>query len=198
MSEDAQKAFPLLHEPGSGAKGRSKAALVATESAFDLPALAEAYAVLLAFHLAAVRSRWPTSASVGVAAYGYDRRWNRQLFAAELVVVLRVVSLVTEDFVDRLEPDGLPNCGLELGRVLRRPHRNKRAQPVVRSNITDDREFGPGVPSVTTAEPPSVVATNVPALEPGGVDGCPAALRKLPVASCLRKECGHQAVEGPP
>jgi hypothetical protein len=127
-----------------------------------------------------------------------QRRPNVKLFATQPVVVLRVVTLIAEHFVDRVTSRGLPNRWRKLRRILTRSHADERTEVEVSREIARDRELRIRESRVSAAKPPDVVAAHVAALEARRVDGDAALVSQQ--ADRLRdpKHGSQQELEGPP
>lgn len=98
------------------------------------------------------------------------------MLATETVVVLGVVSLVAEQFIDALVRSSFDERRRELWRIDARAHADEAAEQKMRCEVANDGELRVRREFVASAESPDEVATDVPTLESGGVDRSAAAL----------------------
>lgn len=172
MDEGPEEALAVLIGLAARPERRAEAPLHAGEDALDLPALSVAFAKEAAVHLASVTGLGGALA-VGAPVEGDHGGANPQRLTAEDVVVLRVVSGVGQDLVERQAGDHLAQDfgkgpGVRAGALV-----DHRAHDEVAGGVHHRREFRPAaaVGVVDGAGPAAVPVTDVTHLEPRRVDG---------------------------
>lgn len=171
MRENAeQDLVPLRSRVMRGQCG-AEPALQAREDALGLPPLPVQRPREASLHLAPVRGQGPALAHVA-AVERDDGLWNAEYFAAEPVVVLRVVAGVAEQSAGHQESGGLADGRRELGRILARAPGDDRASDQVARRLADRRELRPAAAPTAEQGPAPIdeVGTYVAGLEPGRVD----------------------------
>jgi len=168
VSKNSTETLELLMKPCSIPKGTAQQALVSGDGALDLPALPVDPLVKAFLHLAPVLRLGPLS-SVSFSSRN-DGRTNAEPFPAEHVVVLGVISRVSQDSIKGHQGRSFLHGRTELGRVLRRSHADVRARQEMGAAIAHERQFGPtqsDMPFLPST--PHVVATDMARLQTRGV-----------------------------
>ena len=171
---------------------------MATERALHLPALPVTSEIVRSPHLSSVLGLRPAVRAVRDLASGNDCRANPEFFATELVKVLRVVGLVSEEAMDRMIRSSLRHCRDELGGIVRRTERRLGSKPQMSSQIANRRELWESDRADTNALPPLVVAADVAGLKASSVDGDATSLGKQLENSRQLDHSSKQEAKGPP
>ncbi len=199
MGEDAKDEFAGLGVIAAGGQSRSEPPFVLTEAALCVPALVVEGAVEAFAHAPSVWRLRP--APPGVAPVEADHRPpNAEVFAAEPVVVLGVVTRIAQDSVDSDQRACLPHGGNEVGRVLARPDAGHRSQNEMGGRVHDSRQLRPRPLSVALPSCPShpEVGADVAGLQPGGVDRGNGLRTDQAARPCTSNQRGLGMSESPP
>lgn len=180
VRECAQPEFGELRGGPTGRERRAEPALVLTEGALRMPALAVGVLREALAHRAPVRRVGPAPLPARIELD--DALAHAQRLATEAMIMLGVVAGIGEHGVDPLGPrprGGVREHRRERGRVLRGPVLGDRAQDEVGGNVPRDGQLGPAallLPAVAPLGPaPAEVCRAVMRLEPRGVDSEPVA-----------------------
>jgi hypothetical protein len=168
VRENSTETLELLMKPRSIPEGTAQQAFVSRDGALDLPALAVDPLGKALLHLASVLRLGPLS-SVSFPSRN-DGRSNPERLPAEYVVVLGVVSRVSQDPIKGHQSRSFLHGRCELGRVLRRPHADVRPRQEMGAPITDQGHLGPAhsdMPLLPLS--PHVVSTDMAGLQARGV-----------------------------
>lgn len=114
---------------------------MATESAFDLPALAVETFEKATFHLASVFGGWPFARFL--AALNRHQAVSFQFGSDQLVEMFRVASAVPDNAPKLDTSMSFTNNGISLNRVARRSDANARADHQMRIHVDAGGQLRP-------------------------------------------------------
>lgn len=172
MGEDAQDHLALLGECSARGQRGAEPTFVPAEGTLCVPALMIQRLREALAHFPAVGGAWPSPSHIAWVQLDHGSA-HAELFSAEPMVVLGVVTRVCQRGLDREQRCRLSHRGRKRGRVLRGTGPGHRAQDEVRLGMYDRREFLPSPSgSVLTFRFPTadaVIEAGVTSFESGGV-----------------------------
>lgn len=190
MGENAEHDFALLRGRSTGTNGGTEHPFGLGEGAFDVPALSVGSFGKVGFHLPAVGRRG-RSVRMGARIERNHRGAYAECFAAQTMIVLAVVSGVSEDPSEGDVLGGLRDGGRELRRIVTRTPGDPGAREQVGRRMAHRGEFGPSTPSKgPVALAVHIVGAGMAGLQARGVHG---ALRPLVDEIQRVSACEHGA-----
>lgn len=171
VRDDAEPELLASRRVGPGPQGGTQLPLVLGKGALDVHPVAVDALEESAPHLSPIRLFGPRPASPGV--YGDDGRANAQDLATQPVVSLTVVGRVSQESVEREVLGRLQDRRGEPRGVVPRSPAEGGSRPQVAGGVADDGQFGPEAlfEASRLGSMVDVVLTDVPNLEPRGVQG---------------------------
>ena len=167
---DPQQTFGIAACITARSQHRPQTALGLGDRTFDVPTMSVNPRVKSPFHLSPVagfRSSPPVPTSIELD----HRAANARFLAGRTVIVLPVVTRVTEQTINRQMATGLPDRLWKLRRVLTRSVADHGPGKQVRRCMTNHGQFLPAVTKESfVSDTTNVVAGGVSTFQPGGAD----------------------------